>query len=190
MKKSTIQAKQQSKSSSKNDANSKQSKPPQKKPQKISVNKHEGYFQLLNLKHENDAMMRTLAMNNTNMKTLESKLNDDGKFPTQISDHAFAQVIKRLEDLTTKSTNAYDDIMNGDIKDSLFLPSNLRKFIYDNVKTAIKIESVKKKTSRSGGHEYIYDIKIPKWNDGTKECVFTLAVEQNNIKTCYFNLIG
>jgi len=177
MKKSTIEAKQSNKGKSQ--------KPSKQQPK--SSHDYDDYFRLVNLKNDNEAHLKTIASNGLAIQELEHTMKDP-KLPLNLSAHAYTRVSNRLEELTTKNPKTYKDIMTGDNKYSLFIPSNLNKFIFDKVKVALKGGHITKKKSRSGGDEFIFDIRIPEWDYEDKECVLSMAVENNNIKTCYFNM--
>jgi len=151
--------------------------------------KYKDYFSLIKLHTEIDRTNRDLSKKKSDLKTISSKITD-GKLATIISDHAVSQILTRLEKLCSDSPRAYSAIMSGKTSTSLFVPSNLSAFILENIKSGLKSNSVKEKKSRSGGKEYVYDIKMTQYDTDDKYCVFSLVVENNTVKTGYFNLIG
>ena len=115
--------------------------------------------------------------------------DDANMFPTKVSDHAMAQIHKRLEELAHKSKRAYEDILLRPADESLLMASNLECFILAMVGKAYEDETYKSKKSRGGGIEYIYNINMSKWKTDDKELFFTVIVENSNVKTGYFNLV-
>lgn len=148
------------------------------------------YFNLLNIKNEINKLQKTLNNKKTELKEMEKNITDK-KLATILSDHALAQIMNRLEDLTAQSSSAYNILFNSDvnIKDSLFIPSNLKTFIFNSMKNALTNNTYKSKKSKSGGVEYIFNIYIPEFDTEDKKCVLTMIVENSTIKTGFFNLI-
>ena len=115
---------------------------------------------------------------------------EDGDIlPIKITDHAMTQIHRRLADLANKSPKAFDDIMNKTADASLLDPDNLECFIFTMVSKAYGDNSIKKKKSRSGSTEYVFNVNISKWKTKNKELVFSMMVENNVVKTGFFNLV-
>jgi len=137
----------------------------------------------------NEAKMNiTKTTNELNAITLD--INNNNSYPTSLTDHAFNQICDRLEELSLKYSVVYSYISSVDVWDSLFVPSILRKFVFESVYNAIKNNSVVSKKSRSGGIEYIYNDNMTDiWAIGNnKEITFSIIVENNVVKTGYFNV--
>jgi len=126
----------------------------------------------------------------TNMLNKSKSDLDAGKcYPTSLTDHAFHQIIDRLEELSLKYDVVYNDIMTKPVYDSIFLPSKLREFVFDKVCVSIKDDTKTSKKSRSGGVEYIFNVHMDNWNiGGGKHITFSVIVENNVVKTGYFNV--
>lgn len=114
---------------------------------------------------------------------------DGSMLPTKITDHAMTQIHRRLAGLTNKSTVAFEDVMNKKASDSLLDPDNLECFIFTMISKSYKDGTYKSKKARSGGSEYVFNINMPNWNTKNKKLVFSMIVENNVVKTGYFNLV-
>ena len=110
------------------------------------------------------------------------------QYPTSLTDHAFHQIITRLEEMTQQHKVVYDYVMKGNVNESMFIPSNLQDFVFNNVLRAIKNNTVKTKKSRSGGVETIFNTHMTEWNINPKEITFSCIVENGVVKTGYFNV--
>lgn len=117
-------------------------------------------------------------------ESLTSK-EGDGSHAVDISAHAFRQICERLEILAAENELIYKDCIN----ESIFFPSNLKVFVINLIAEARKKGSYSKEPSKNtdGGYEFRYQIEIKKWSDAKSTLQFTCIVENNNIKTGYFN---
>lgn len=108
----------------------------------------------------------------------------------ELSAHAFKQLSERLEKLTMENQIIYDDVFNkGSPSECLLLPSNLKSFIITLLADAHKKSNFKRELSKnSDGYEYRYIVDIKKWSD-EKVLQLICIVENNNIKTGYFNWV-
>lgn len=108
--------------------------------------------------------------------------------PIEMSAHSFKQISERLEDLAMENSLIYDDVFNA-AGDCLLAPSNLKSFVYTMISKAINADSFTIENSRhSSGSEYRYTVDIEKWS-GVKTLQFTAIVENNCVKTGYFNWV-
>lgn len=113
----------------------------------------------------------------------------DGSFGVEISAHAFKQISERLEELAMQSTAIYSDVFKNDPQESLMTPSNLKSFIITTLANAHKKKHFSRERSKnSAGVEFRYIIDIKKWS-GDKTLQFVVIVENNYIKTGFFNWV-
>jgi hypothetical protein len=149
----------------------------------------EKYMQWVELQTEISEDKKLISAKSNQLIDMEEDLTshkDSGMYPTKITDHAMTQISDRLENLAHDSKPAYKDIINKSAKHSMLLPSNLRNFILTMVAKSIELGAYKSKKSRSGGTEYIYSVKMSKW-EVDRSITFTLIVENSVVKTGYFN---
>jgi len=114
----------------------------------------------------------------------------DGSHGIDISAHAFKQILERLEMLANENDQISKDCINvNNVQDSKFKPSNLKSFVIALIANAKKKGCFSKEASKNtaGGFEYRYNIEIKKWSDSKNTLQFVCIVENNNIKTGYFN---
>lgn len=114
----------------------------------------------------------------------------DGSHGIDISAHAFKQIGERLELLARDHDEIRRDLVNiNDPDASLSMPSNLKSFIITMIANAKKKGSYSKENSKNtaGGFEFRYNIEIKKWSDSKNTLQFVCIVENNNVKTGYFN---
>jgi len=114
----------------------------------------------------------------------------DGSHGVDISAHAFKQISERLESLAMENDYIYRDFINIDEPPkSMSIPSNLKCFIFTLVASAKKRGGFSKENSKNtaGGFEFRYNIEIKKWSTPKGTLQFVCIVENNNIKTGYFN---
>ena len=140
--------------------------------------------------HEVVDLSRTLSTKKRELDVLTNELSQDGKYGLELSSHAMAQISERLEDLTNDNQIIYDDVIKPHSpQDSLLIPSNLKSFVISLLSKAIDENLVEKRSARSGGSDYHHIIKIKKWTSGKKVIEFTCIVENNVVKTGYFNYV-
>jgi len=116
---------------------------------------------------------------------------DDGSCGLDLSAHAFKQISERLEKLAIENTVIYEDVFNRQTKsECILLPSNLKSFVITLVANAHRKGEFSKEPSKnnSAGVEYRYSIEIKKWSSD-KDLYLICIVENNNIKTGYFNWV-
>lgn len=114
---------------------------------------------------------------------------EDGSIGIDMSAHASKQILERLEELASESSYIYEDVWKPkDISSSLMSPTNMRAFIIGIIARAKENGEVTEKNSKnSSGKEYHYTVEIKKWSTDNKKLTFTGIVENNVIKTGYFN---
>ena len=153
----------------------------------------EKYITLVKLlKKIDDSKALTSSMEEEVEQLEEEIINSDsnnGAFPLLVTDHAIAQTLERLEALMRRSPRARRDIGERDFENSLLLHSNLRHFILIMVVRATEDNSVRPRKSRGGGKgtEYVYTVNLHKWKTRDKSLNMSIIVENNTVKTCYFN---
>lgn len=134
----------------------------------------------------------------SNLNTLAEELKGelvsdqgDGGYGTELSAHAAKQISERLESLASESVKIRSDVFNiEDDASSLIWPKNMRSFIIGMLAKARSKNSFSIVDSKNGsGKECHYKIEIQKWHSGQKSLVFTGIVENNVIKTGYFNWV-
>jgi len=114
---------------------------------------------------------------------------NDGSCGVDISDHAFKQVSERLEDLVMEYPFIYRDVIKAEEpNESLLLASNMKSFIITMLANAKLKGKEIENDSKSGGKEYRFIIDIGKWSRD-KTLQFVAIVENNNIKTAFFNWV-
>ena len=119
-----------------------------------------------------------------------SSSEGDGSHAVDISAHAFRQISERLEILALENEIIYRDFINiNSPSESFSIPSNLKSFVITLIANAKKKGHFSKESSKNtvGGFEYRYNIEIKKWSDAKSTLQFTCIVENNNVKTGYFN---
>ena len=126
------------------------------------------------------------------LKDLKDKFNSnecDGGYGVEISAHAFRQIAERLESLAMGSSVIYKDVFNPDNPSrSLLLPSNMKSFIITSLANARSKGLFQIEPSKDNGNEFRYTIDIRKWS-GSKTLQFVSIVENNNVKTGFFNWV-
>jgi len=137
----------------------------------------------------------TLATNKRSLEDMRSIIKEEdkeGKIGLDFSAHAIRQIQERLEILANESSSVYEDVFNTETPErSIIWPSNTRAFIIGMMAKAAENDGVTQESSRSNGSscEYHYKIEIRKWSTADKKLVFVGIVENNIIKTAYFNWI-
>lgn len=123
--------------------------------------------------------------------TRNKLISDDGdaSFGIEFTAHAFKQIAERLEELALSDGIIYSDVFKSDPSESLMSPSNLKSFVITLLADARKKNNFKEDTSKSNGIEYRYTINISKWSN-EKTLQFIAIVENNNIKTGFFNWVN
>jgi len=117
------------------------------------------------------------------------KSEEIGSCGIDFTGHAFKQISERLEEIAMMSPVIRKDVFRDDeVSQSLMLPSNLKSFIITLLASALKNGNVKEEDSKSNGKEYRYTVDMSKWS-GEKNLQFIAIVENNNIKTGFFNWI-
>jgi len=111
----------------------------------------------------------------------------DGSYGIEFSAHAFQQISERLEKLASSYPVIHRDVYKEG--DCLLSPSNLKSFIITMLANAKKNGSFKEESSKSGnGTEFRYTINMKKWS-AAKSLKFVAVVENNNIKSGWFNWV-
>jgi len=144
------------------------------------------------------SMMNDLGIQLYNQKRLIDDLRkklsaptDDGSYPLEITAHGFRQISERLEVIAKEESVIFSDVFNADPTKSLLVPSNLESFVFTTLAVARKSGKFTKEKSKSNQAklEYHYSVTIDKWSVGRK-LEFVAIVEDNRIKTGYFNWTG
>jgi hypothetical protein len=118
----------------------------------------------------------------------------DGSFGLEFTDHAFKQILERLEELAVSNSIIYKDVFKpDDTSKSLLIPSNTKSFIIalladGHSKKMFKERDSKSNKSQEGSKEYRYEIEMKKWSK-EKSLQFVAIVENNFIKTGFFNWV-
>jgi hypothetical protein len=122
---------------------------------------------------------------------MSSDTDDDhsGRYGMEITGHGFKQIAERLEELATDHVHIYKDVfVKDDPFDMLLIPTNLKMFVFNILREAERLgDKWRSKSSAKGGIEYVYTMEIKKWCKGKNRCTFTCIIEDNNIKTGYFD---
>lgn len=112
---------------------------------------------------------------------------DDGGLPLFISAHAFHRAYIRIEELMALHKSVYDNIAHSN--NSIFLPSNMVSFLYDYILHA-KLSNNYQKTARGdGGYKFKYWNYINDWSDDDYKIELVVFIEDNTLKTVFFNII-
>lgn len=147
----------------------------------------EAYSELISLEAQIHNRRRLIDELKANLTSPES----DGSFGVEVSAHAFKQISERLEELAMQNTAIYRDVFKEDSQqESLMLPSNLKSFIITTLANAHKKKQFSRERSKGsgGGVEFRYMVDIKKWS-GDKTLQFVVIVENNYIKTGFFNWV-
>lgn len=119
----------------------------------------------------------------------ELKKEENGSCGLEFTGHAFKQISERLEEIAMMSPVIRKDVFKDEnYFKSLLLPSNLKPFIITLLASAHKKGNVKEEESKSSGKEYRYTVDMTKWS-GEKNLQFVAIVENNHIKTGFFNWV-
>lgn len=144
------------------------------------------------------SMMNDLEMQLYNQKRLIDDLRkkltaptDDGSYPLDMTAHGFKQISERLEAIAKEESVIFTDVFSADPLKSILVPSNLESFVFTTLAVARKSGKFTKEKSKSNSSksEYHYSVTIDKWSVG-RRLEFVAIVEDNRIKTGYFNWIG
>jgi hypothetical protein len=148
---------------------------------------------------EGVSAMNDLEMQLYNQKRLMDELKkkllsptDDGSFPLELTAHGFKQISERLESLAKEEAIIFTDVFSSvDPQRSLLIPSNLKSFVFTTLAVARKNGQFVKEKSKNNPNkfEYRYTVVIDKWSI-EKSLEFVAIVEDNRIKTGFFNWIG
>jgi len=123
------------------------------------------------------------------LKNELSSEHSDGGYGIELSAHSFKQIAERLEVLAMENSIIYKDVFkSGSPQDSLLLASNMKSFVITLLANARNKKQFKEDESNSGGTEFRYTIDIKKWSN-EKTLQFVAIVENNNIKTGFFNWV-
>ncbi len=105
-------------------------------------------------------------------------------YATEITDHAFRQIMTRLAELANSNPVIKNDVYKSNPSESLTSPPGMMSFIISTLANANKKGYFKEEQSRhtEGGIEFHYSVDIKKW-----KVRFVAIVENNHIKTGFFN---
>lgn len=141
--------------------------------------------------------LSTLELKMHNMRRIIDEIRgelsgseSDGGYGTDLSAHAFKQISERLERLAFENIVIYNDVFKAEKSETLLLPSNLKSFVITLIADARKKGNFSREKSKNtpDGTEFRYTIEIQKWSDD-KTLQFVCIVENNNVKTGYFNWV-
>lgn len=152
---------------------------------------YQQYTEALTEKTEMDAQIKNLSrlVDDLNKQITEGDVN--GEYGLTLTAHAANNTSKRLESLAAESSVIFRDVMNTDNPPmSLIWPSNVESFVLGMLSKARTAgEYTVEQSKNSGKSEYHYNIEVKNWNSDNKRLIFTGIVENNNIKTCFFNWV-
>jgi frataxin-like iron-binding protein CyaY len=152
------------------------------------IDKYIDYSKLLNeiINEEKDLFKKKRDLEKLRLQIVEI----DGGFGIDMSDHAYKQISERLEVLSFESEIIFKDVISPESpNDSLLLASNIKSFIITTIANARRDNKFIKIPSKSGGSEFKFTIDVKKWSDDKRDLQFICIVENNVIKTGYFNWI-
>ena len=127
---------------------------------------------------------------NTIINELKSEGKNSGRFALDISGHGFKQIYEKLEVMASDYDSIFRIVYNPDNpSEALIASTNLKVFIFTMLAKAEKEHKWKSKKSQNNknGIEYVYTVEVERWKQGNRKCLFTAIVENNNIKTGYFD---
>jgi len=140
----------------------------------------------------------TLELKIHNMHRIIDDLRDelsqegaDGSYGLDMSAHAFKQLSERLEGLALENSIIYKDVFKDAKSECLLMPSNLKSFIITLIADARKKGNFIKDKSKNtpDGIEFRYTIDLKSWSN-EKKLQLVCIVENNNIKTGFFNFVN
>jgi hypothetical protein len=117
-------------------------------------------------------------------------LDKDGSCAIEFSDHAFKRIAEHIESLAMQRTDIFIKVFRSDSPvESVVAPSILKTFILALMAKARKDGRVTKLPSKknAGSFEYHHIIEIEDWSDEDRRLIFTGIVENNKLKTGFFN---
>lgn len=126
----------------------------------------------------------------TELKVQLSTGNNDGSFATEFTGHAFKAIAERLEELAAENPIIHNYIFRDPLN-PLLMPSNLKSFIISLLADARKKGDYKIEQSKNtkDGNEFRYNINIAKWGSDGKKLFLVVIVEDNHVKTGFFNWV-
>jgi len=125
-----------------------------------------------------------------NLKDSILSVDKDGSIGLTVSDHAFAQMSIRIHELASDNPLIYKDVFPDNLDGSLLVPNNLKSFIISMMAKALEDNSRKSRKSRGEGVEYIYTLSMNCWSTEDSLLQFVAIVENNIVKTGYFNWVS
>ena len=141
-------------------------------------------------KTEADSKIKNLARLVDDLRKEIKDKDSAGEYGLVLTAHATSQISKRLETLASESSSIFKDVMNiSNPSASLIWPTNLESFVLGMLAKARMSKEFTIETSKSSGREYHYNIEIKDWSTDSKRLIFTGLVENNNIKTGFFNWV-
>jgi hypothetical protein len=114
----------------------------------------------------------------------------DGSLGLEVTAHAFTNIAERLAILASENPAIHADVMNvKEPSKAILWPSNLKAFVIGTIANAKLKKNYTEKPSRNspGKKEYHYEIELNKWGTDSEELHFTAVVENNVVKTGFFN---
>lgn len=121
----------------------------------------------------------------------EIRESDNPSFPIELTAHAFKQISERIERLAMENSTIHINVFGQSPQDSILIPSNLRTFVILLMSKAMKDGRIDRRPSKhtSGSEEFHYVIDIDDWSSTDQVLQFTAVVENNVIKTGFFNWV-
>jgi hypothetical protein len=149
------------------------------------------YAEAFSEKAEMDSKIKNLTRLVDDLKSQIKEKDIAGEFGLSMTAHASSQIAKRLELLASESSKIFNDVMNtSNPSESLIWPTNMESFILGILSKARSSGQYTVENSKnSSGKEYHYNIEIKDWAMENRKLIFTGLVENNNIKTGFFNWV-
>jgi len=124
----------------------------------------------------------------TELKKQLTSDDNDGSYATEFTGHAFKAIAERLEELAAENPKIHNYIFKDPLN-PLLMPSNLKSFIISLLADARKKGDYKKEQSKNtkDGCEFRYNINISGWGTENKKLYLVVIVEDNHVKTGFFN---
>jgi hypothetical protein len=151
--------------------------------------KYQEYAEAFAEKAEIDSKIKNLSRLVDDLKREIKEHDNTGEYGLNITAHACNQISKRLESLAAENSVIFKDVMNMENpSSSLIWPTNMESFVLGMLaKARLSKDFTVEDSKNSSGKEYHYNIEIRDWATENKRLIFTGLVENNNIKTGFFN---
>lgn len=152
---------------------------------------YQQYAEAFAEKADMDSKINNLGRLVDDLKKEIKEKDHNGEYGLNLTAHATTQISKRLESLAAESSIIFKDVMNMENPaSSLIWPTNMESFILGMLaKARLSKDFTIEDSKNSSGKEYHYNIEIKDWSTENKRLIFTGLVENNNIKTGFFNFV-